>query len=133
MPKFVHNSSSIECLSAQIISRDIVPSSFLNIKDIGKCFTYKCKKNSEAEILKELNPKRSIYCIESNLNIGDILECENLFVAINKNKPYTPTLINYTHRHKAQMFVSKEYTFAKISKQIGNIPLLNPPKQLTEK
>ncbi len=66
MAKFVHINCAIECTSAEVISRDIRRSSILNIKNIGLCFAYKCGKNSEAKILKELNPKKSIYCEESH-------------------------------------------------------------------
>ncbi len=127
--KAVHNNTSIECLSAEIISGKIVPSSFIKIEKVGKCFTYKCYRNSEASILKELSPKKAKYNEFSILDLGAKLECENLFVAIHKSKPYSYTKINHSGRHKAQTFKTKEYTFAKISKQLHNIPVKIPPVQ----
>jgi len=126
--KEVFDNSTIECNSAKIISRKITPSSFLNIPNIGRCFTYKCSRNSEAVIKKELDPKEPIYNHNSLLNIDTKLECELLFVAVNKIKPYSFIKINHTGRHKAQTFTTKEYTYAKISKQISNIPQLDSPR-----
>ncbi|MGY5846010.1 hypothetical protein ACW6QP_01210 [Salegentibacter sp. HM20] len=130
--KQVHENSTIECLSAQIISRKIVPSSFIEIDSVGRCFTYKCYRNSEAVILSELTPLKPKYNKHSNLKEGDILECDQLFIAVNKNRPYTPDLINHTSRHKAQLMKTKEYTMAKISKRIFNIPELIPPKKINK-
>ena len=128
--KVVFENSSIECLSAGIISRKILPSSFLEILNIGKCLTYKCKLNSEAKILKELNPKSPIINKNSHLDIDVKLECENLFIAVNVKKPYKLDLINHSGRHKAQEMITDQYTFAKISKQIFNIPQANPQIQI---
>ena len=133
MAKYVHLNSAIECDSAEIISRDIRRSSILNIRNIGLCFTYKCSKNSEAKILKELNPKNAIYCEESYLDLDDIIESENIYVLINKKKPYIPEKLNHTVRHKAQTFTSKEFTFAQITRQISGIPDLVPQKKITLK
>ena len=127
--KQVHYNSTIECISAEIISRKILPSSFIEIAPIGRCFTYKCTRNSQAKIRKELTPKKAIYNINSRLDIGDKLECENLFVAVNKNKPYTPDVINKSGRHKAQIFKTREYTMAKVTRQILNIPDLDPKER----
>lgn len=125
--KLVFDNCSIECMSAGIISRKILPSSFIEYTNIGKCLTYKCSRNSEAVILKELDPKKAKINENSNLDINSKLECENLFVAVNKNKPYKLELINHTASHKAQEMVTDEFTFAKISKQIPSIPFKNPP------
>jgi hypothetical protein len=127
--KIVYDNSSIECLSADVISRFILPSSFLEIKTIGKCLTYKCKRNSEATILKELDPKNAVVNSNSHLDLNVKLECENLYIAINKTKPYKYDLVNHSGRHKAQQMVTNEFTFAKISKQIPNIPQAIPPIQ----
>ena len=133
MAKYVHLNSAIECDSAEIISRDIRRSSILNIRNIGLCFTYKCSKNSEAKILKELNPKNAIYCEESYLDLDDIIESENIYALINKKKPYIQEKLNHTGRHKAQTFTSKEFTFAQITRQISGIPDLVPQKKITLK
>ena len=124
--KLVYDNSSIECFSAEIISRQILPSSFIEYENVGKCFTYKCKRNSEASILKELIPKTPKINQNSYLDIGTKVECENLFIAVCKLKPYKIDVINHSGRHKAQVIMTNEFTFAKISKQISNIPDANP-------
>lgn len=124
--KIVYDNCSIECSSAEVISRQIIPSSFVELNKVGKCLTYKCKRNSEASILKELNPKEPIINKNSYLDIDVKVECESLFVAVCKSKPYKIDVINHSGRHKAQYMKTDEFTFAKISKQLVNIPQLNP-------
>lgn len=133
MGKFIHLNAAIECNSAEIISRKITYSSALKIGNIGICFTYKCSRNSEAKIIKELSPKISKYCYESKLDLNDILESDSLHVIVNKTKPYSVDLINHSGRHKAQTFTTKEFTFAKISKQLNNIPEISPELKFTLK
>lgn len=124
--KKVHNNSTIECSAAIIISRKISHSSFIEMPSIGRCFTYKCTRNSEATILKELTPKEPLYNENSHLNIDTKLECENMFVAVSQKKPYKFHKINHSGRHKAQTLNTNKYTYAKISQQLHNIPLCDP-------
>lgn len=128
--KLVHNNSTIECDSAEVISRKILPSSFIEIKNIGRCFSYKCSRNSEATIKKEISPKIPRINYNSFLDIDSKLESENLFVAVQKNKPYKLDVTNHSGRHKAQTFVTDEFTYAVITVQISNIPLLNPEREI---
>lgn len=128
--KFVHNNSTIECDSAEVISRKIIPSSFIEIQNIGKCFSYKCSLNSEATIKKELAPKKCKVNHNSYLDLDTKLESDKIFVAVAKNKPYKFSLINLSGRHKAQIFVTNEFTYAAITSQLKNIPLLNPEKEI---
>ncbi|WP_296687346.1 hypothetical protein [Flavobacterium sp.] len=128
--KHVHFNSSIECASAIIISRKITPSSYMVINKIGKCRTFKCSRNSEAVILKELDPKEAYHNIHSCLDLNDKLESEDIFLAINCKKSPKIELINHTGRHKAQACNTSEYTFAKVSKQFPNIADLNPQKNI---
>jgi|688.fasta_scaffold193966_1 hypothetical protein len=130
--KQVHYNSSIECLSADVISRKIMPSSYMDVKLIGKCRTYKCSRNSEAKILKELAPKKAYCNLNSALDLDDRIEAEDLFLAINSSKSVKISLVNHSGRHKAQTFISEFYTFAKISKQFPNIAELRPQKTLLE-
>ena len=104
----------------------------MEIKQIGKCRTYKCSRNSEATILKELNPKRAYCNHNSALDINDKLESEDIFLAVNTNKSIKVELLNHTGRHKAQTFTTEHFTFAKISKQFPNIAQLNPQKTIQE-
>ncbi|MGE0932487.1 hypothetical protein [Peijinzhouia sedimentorum] len=125
--KLVHNNASIECESAEIISRKIIPSSFIELNNIGKCFSYKCSLNSEATIRKEISPKEPKVNENSLLNLDSKLECNKLFVAVKRNKPYRRlSVINFTGKHKAQSLITDEFTFAKITLQLSNIPILNP-------
>ena len=128
MTKLVHNNSTIECLSAEIVSRKIMPGVFIDLPEVGKCFTYKCSLNSEATILKELQPRDAKINKHSGLIVDTKLECENLYVAVNAGKPVKFNKINFTGRHKAQTFNSKDFTFAKITQQMSNIKKLEPEK-----
>ena len=105
--------------------------SFIEISYIGRCFSYKCSLNSEALILKELTIKKPVCNSNSLLDLNSKLQCANLFVAVNVKKPYKLSVINKSGRHKAQRFVTKEFTFAKISKQLQNIPLLEPQRVIS--
>ena len=124
--KIVYDNCSIECSSAEIISRQILPSSYLEFNKVGKCLTYKCKRNSEAAIIKELIPKEPLINKNSFLDKDSKVECESLFVAVCKVKPYKLDVINHSGRHKAQYMKTDEFTFAKITKQLVNIPQANP-------
>lgn len=130
MAKYVHNNNSIECNSAEIISRKITPGNFVSIKHIGRLFTYKCDRNSEAIIKRELDPKKPIYNFNSHLDEGVKLECEKLYLMVLSKKPYSKDVINHTHRHKAETITTDNFTFAKISQQLKNIPLLDPEKEI---
>jgi|SRR5690606_9429657 len=129
--KLVHNNHCIECRSAQIISRKIVPGSFLNLKSIGKVFTYKCSRNSEAIIRKELEPKVALYNKNSYLDLDTKLECDRLYFMVKAKRPYSQDLKNHTHRHKAQEILTDDFTYARIDVQLHNIPLLVPPATIT--
>ena len=126
--KLVHENCSIECEAANVISRKIIRCSFMEIKTVGKCTTYKCKRNCEAEITKELSPKAYKMKKTSALNIADSLECEDLFLAVHTLKTLRVTKDTHTGRHNAQFAQTNAYTFAEISRQIHNIPKLNPVK-----
>jgi len=130
--KYVHEKCSIECEAANIVSRKILRNSFIEITDVGKCTTYKCKLNSEASITKEIeNPKKHKYKETSQLNAGDKLECEDLFVAINTHRSLKIELVNHTGRHKAQVTNTDNYTFAEITRQFPNLPVREIQSQLS--
>jgi len=124
--KLVHDGRAIECNAALIISRKIVPSSYMQIVSIGNCKTFKCKRNSEATIVAELNPKTAIHNINSSLNLDDKLECEDMFLAINHRRTPRITLTKHSGRHNAQTFSTDNYTYAEISRQIPSTPQLIP-------
>ena len=125
--KGVYNGLSIECISAEIISRKIIFSSYKQIKNVGNCLMYKCSMNSEAKISKELNPKKALHNDNSYLNLNDKLEAENMSVYVNMKKRLVFGLINHSASHKAQTTTTSNYTYAVITRQIPCIPLLDPP------
>ena len=114
--KSVHEKCSIECEAANVVSRQIMRNSFIEIKSIGKCTTYKCKRNSEATITKELpHPPKPIHKDTSSVLRGDSLECEDMFLAVNSVKALKIAVHPYTSTHKAQITSTNSYTFAEIS------------------
>ncbi len=126
--KNVHEKCSIECDAADVVSRQIMRNSFIEIKSIGKCTTYKCKRNSEAVITKELpHPPKPVHKFTSCVNRGDSLECEDMFLAVNSVKALKIAIRPYTSTHKAQITSTNSYTFAEISRQIPGIPMLTNP------
>ena len=121
--KFVQEKCSIECHAANIISRKIMVNSYIEIKRIGRCRTYKCKRNSEAHITKTLpHPCEPIYKTSSAVGIGDFLECEDLYLAINNMKTLKVTKNPHTGTHNAQFTSTDCYTYAEISRRIPGIP-----------
>ncbi|MEI8203784.1 MAG: hypothetical protein WCH34_12260 [Bacteroidota bacterium] len=123
MAKYNYPGDSIECNGSEIISRKIIPSAFMEIIAIGKCKTYKCSLNSEATINKELpEPKTPIYKQTSHVNLGDILEGENISLAIFCKKNLKIFVVPYSGRHKAQKTITDCYTFAEITIQCKGIP-----------
>jgi len=126
----VKKGNSIECLSAEIISRDIKLSAFINLPNFGKCRKYNCKKNSEASIRKELNDKTKKAHISSYVDLGDKIMGENLALYVKTVKSLKIEVVNYTGRHKAQQTSTDCHTFAEVTLQFHNIRVLNDPKQL---
>jgi|GEM_PF-2663451 len=128
--EFVFQGASIECDSAEIISRDIKASSFVNLPEIGNCQKYNCKRNSEAKILEELEPKRALYKPGSHLDKDDTLKSEDIVIYINSLKSVKKEVIPFSHRHKAQKTITKCFTYAEISLQFPNIQALKDPRQV---
>lgn len=129
--KLFQDNASIECLSASIISKKIIPSAYMVVNNVGKCFVYKCSRNSEAVILKELVPKEPKHNVNSALDLDDILEGENITVAIQTRRgPKISKLGAHTGRHNAQTCTSDYYTFAMITKQVPGNPISIPPLKI---
>lgn len=129
--KIVNEGASIECLGAEIISRKFTRNSLILIPKVGKCMKYKCSLNSEAIILKELDPKEPKYNEASFLSINDMIEAENIVVYVNQIKNLKFTLINHSGRHKAQQSNTNTFTFAQITKQFPNLPKINTIKEIS--
>jgi len=128
--KAVKQGDAIECNGAEVISRDIKLSSFVNMPNIGKCRKYNCKRNSEASVTKEIADKKKKNYLNAYVNLGDNISGENITVYVNSIKPQKIEVINHTGRHKAQKTETNCFTYAEISLQFHNIKVLNDPKQL---
>lgn len=101
------------------------------INNIGNCLVYKCSKNSEAVIKKELNPKEAIHNQNSALDLEDMLEAENITVAMQARRgPKISKVGAHSHRHNAQTCKSDNYTFAMITKQVPGNPFAIPPHEI---
>jgi len=112
---------SIECESALLLSRKIIPSAIINYEGLGQCMKYVCDRNSSAEILKEVLENKKLINCNSKTNIGDKLYCEGLFLLVKGVKRLKIDLENLTHTHKAQKTVTKNYTYAEITKPFEHI------------
>lgn len=120
--KFVQAGDQIECSKSEVISRRITPRALKKIPRIGKCWTYNCKRNSSAEIVKELDPKKTRYCENSHLDEGDILSSEDIVVTVeNIRKIQAVKIGGQTATHSSQKMRTKDFTHAKITKPFMHI------------
>ncbi len=127
--QYVLQGVSIESEASEIISRDIKRGSYIDIPKIGKCAKYNCKRNSEAAIRQELNPKQAIYKADSKLDLHDSISGENLIFCVSPFKKVSFDVINYTGRHKAQRAITNCYSFAELTLQFQFLKQLNDPNQ----
>lgn len=128
--KYVYQGASIESDSANIVSRKILLSSFQNIPNVGNCKKYNCSRNSEATIVKELNPKLPLYKTTSHLDLNDMIEAENIVVFVNQTNQLKIGKIAKSGRHNAQEANTNGFTYAEITMQFPNFALLKDPKQI---
>jgi HD superfamily phosphohydrolase len=128
--QYITHGASIECLSANIITRDIKLSSLVEVESIGNCRKYICKRNCEGAILKQLEPKKAIYNDNSHLETNDSIKAEDILVIIDDIIPKDNKVINKSGRHKAQNVVTNCYTYAEITKQFHFIKEIKDPRQL---
>jgi len=128
--EFFYTNASIECANAQIITRKIVPSSFSNIKNVGRCSIYSCSRDSSAEIQKELDPKQPRNRALSHLDHGDMIKAKDIIVYVNDLKRLNCDVQHHSHTHKAHEATTKYYTFAQITQPFPNLLPLKNPKQI---
>ncbi len=126
--EYIFQGASIECADADIISRKILPAAIQNIPKIGICRRYTCQRNSEAFIIKNIN--EALYKDTSHINKGDSLKAENLAIFIKSTKTIEKEKCPYTGRHNVQYMSSKYYTYAEITQQFPNIPIITDSKQI---
>jgi len=125
--KLVHDNYAIECISADIVARKFTRSAYLDVHQVGPCVSWKGKRNCEAVIAKELDPKQALHNRNSLLELHTKLEAENIYVIVNSTKNIDTDVSNKSGRHKAAYFTTTFYTYAEITKQIPSIPRLIPP------
>ena len=128
--EYVILGASIECAAADIISRKIQRTSIQNIPQVGVCKKYKCSRNSEAHITKELTPKVAIVNLKSKLSLNDSVSGETITVFINNIKDKGLDKAPYSARHKAQFGSTKDFTHAFVTVQFPNISEIIDKKQL---
>ncbi len=131
--KLVYNNTSIECAGAAIKARKLNRTSVFRINGIGVCLVYKSSRNSQATIMKELDPKKAYYNTHSALNIDDIVQAEDLTIYIHSVRCIIAENLKKSKgsgKHNAQFYDTKSYTAAVVCKQIPGIPPADPLKQL---
>lgn len=131
--KLVYDNTSIECAGAAIKARKLNRTSVFRINGIGVCLVYKSSRNSQATIIRELNPKKAYYNIHSALDLDDIVQAEDLTIYIHSVRCIIAENLKKSKgsgRHNAQFYDTKDYTAAVICKQIPGIPAAQPLKQL---
>lgn len=116
MQKLVKLHESIECLSAEIVSRKFIWESIINHPDAGRCVKYKTDRNSWARNIRELDPKCAVISKESKLDLGDCLESDSLLILNGTLKKFNLQLVNQTSTHKAQSITTNHYTYVQIIK-----------------
>lgn len=123
--------ASIECEKCELIARKIVPSSPQLHATLGKVIKYDCSRNSSAENLEELNPKKFKHKATSDLDLGTKLQADGIYLITSKLKRIKPDIVNETGRHKASKTTINEFTFAEIKIPLENvINSMNKRKEL---
>ena len=105
---------SIECLSAEVITRKIASRTPTEIPGVGRCIKYNCNRDSSAEIKKELEPKLARHRPASSLNFGDLVKGRDIMFFYQGIRPLKPTVIGgHSGRHKAQALNTRSFTYAR--------------------
>lgn len=114
MPTFHKQGESVECNSAEILSRKFVPGSAVKLDGINFYVRYECDRNSSAEILKEVNPKKAKFNLKSNLNCGDKISADAITFYYQGLKKISIALGGNarTGTHTGQIIITKTFTYA---------------------
>jgi hypothetical protein len=113
--------NTIECNKCKVISKKISPSSVQTDPNIGDHMKYNCTRNSEAEIVEELDPKKAIYKKDSKLDLGDKIKAENITILTKQLRPIKLNIVNFSHRHKSQEAILQAYTVGQIKYPFNHI------------
>ena len=127
---YTYEGAAIECNAAKVTTRDLIPGSFIEILNVGRCKKYNCKRNSSTQIIKESDPKKRIYFPNPHLDLHDKLEGEEIVLFVNSVKPLKHKVVNETGRHKAQEAQASNFTLAQIKMQFHFQKTINDPRQL---
>jgi len=128
--EYIYQDAEIECSVSDIISRNIITGSIISVPNVGICRKYTCKRNSEAFIIKELDPKEAKISDGSHLELNDSLKAENLTVFIKYSKTIDKEKCPYTGRHNVQYMTARYFTHAIITLQFINITKVLDIKQV---
>lgn len=119
MAELSFSGQSIECHSADVLFKNIIPSNIINNEKLGDCCKYHCDRDGMAIISKEFNPKpttqqekeKRLIKISSNLNKGDYLSAATVFLLVQGYKIETPKKIKkkkkLSHSHTGQIISVK--------------------------
>jgi hypothetical protein len=106
---------SIECASAYVIAKKILPSPPMNHEFFGRCMKYVCSRDGGASIVKELDPKISkIQNSISRLNLGDKIQGKSFYVLHKGHKPLKPEKTRFSGQHNGNEMTTPDYTYAEI-------------------
>ena len=143
MANYYLEGDSIECKAARINAKKIQIKGVFLLPQLGQqtriqVVIYKCYRDGDAEITKELNPKEAIIKKTSNLNLGDILSA-NQFMCFHEGKRgLTLDVVQYSGTHKTNQICTTSFTHAEIVKKFihigaGLAGLPQKPKELPSK
>jgi hypothetical protein len=91
---------------------------------------YKCKRDGDATISKELDPKKALINDNSKLSLGDGIS-GNQFVFFHQGiRKLVPTVSQYSGSHKANYVTTKTFTSAEITQAYAHIQHAQTKKML---
>lgn len=88
---------------------------------LGHFIKYDCSRNSSAENIEELEPKKFRYKLTSNLNLGTKLCAKSIYIITTQLSRLNFKIVNESGRHKASRGVINHYTFAEIKYPLENV------------
>lgn len=121
MARCFHIGESIEALAADIFAKKIVFNAFLNHPIVGRSSQYKCERDGYAEILKELEPKKSKINESSFLDIGDTIESEKFTILTLHISKLNVSKSTFSHRHNCNHTKTNKFTFGEVTLPFNHI------------
>jgi UDP-N-acetylmuramate-alanine ligase len=122
MGKILYQSGqSIECISSKIKAKRISFHSFIKTEKMGLLSQYKCERDGEAVIVKELSPKKHKIISTSSLNSGDKIQAEKFVVMIDQKSRIKISKENFSGRHNCNATSTSCFTCAQITLPFNHI------------